>query len=758
MRKDYKPKWSPITEVPVIPVHEDMAGRDAPSQHPIEAIDGLTEALAGKVDADATKGLSANDYTDIDKSKLDGIAEGAETNVINSVKVNGTALIPDGDRAVDVTVPLALDGLSYEGGVLTATDTAGTEVASVDTGLGSAYVGASFDPSNSAIVFDTSAGDEVSMPMPSYRDGAEPNVIDGIVYDGVTASPDASKVVALDVYTKAHSVQQAEVDASTGVLTLKNANGDAISAVQTGLGGLIASASYDQANLRIDLVKADGSHLYIPLNLAVRPYAGTDSILLVPTDSATQIWLNPDLESGIRHAVKDNADAVATGNYTFQGPTAFSGPTAGLSLKSTKGAADTGQATCIYHYLTGDGSEALTAYDDIYLQSTRIVKRMRLTGRGGASHTFGIVANDDGTGYAVAPSYLPSDGNGGTAAPSDGTTVITQAMLAASPSVVHTTGDETIGGSKTFTGGIYGRGAQFDGQFYVSRDINLADTHPKSTTSAVISKIMRRVPTAEGSTSYEAVSQNYVFLGTNSIAEYTTVSGRNGSATATLVAKDDGTAYATAPSLLVGDGHDGVLAPSDGDTVITQSMLAASPTVMRTSGDQSIAGAKTFTGTVVEAGAISSKSVVTPSVQTVEDTACGWYKVYEISVTTNVTHTLVLWSSPTSPVVGSSYPMGVLVASIRGSSCVLKWETGMAGAEEADLQKTALVCTETESGYTWALWQKADGASIGRYLHRMAEYTMNGPSSGWTAVTPTAADAQESLPSGDNITVHYSEA
>ena len=35
---------------------------------------------------------------------------------------------------------------------------------------------------------------------------------------------------------------------------------------------------------------------------------------------------------------------------------------------------------------------------------------------------------------------------------------------------------------------------------------------------------------------------------------------------------------------------------------------------------------------------------------------------------------------------------------------------------------------------------------------------MNGPSSGWTAITPAAADAQESLPSGEGITVYYSEA
>jgi hypothetical protein len=736
MRKDYKPRWSPITEVPVIPVHEDLGGRDAPSQHPIEAIDGLAEALAGKVDADATKQLSTEDYTSAEKAKLAGIAEGAEANAVQTVKVNGTALIPDGDRAVDVTVPLALDGLSYEGGVLTATDTAGAEVASVDTGLGAAYVGASFDPSNSAIVFDTSAGDEVSMPMPSYRDGAEPNVIDGIVYDGVTASPDASKVVALDVYTKAHSVQQAEVDASTGVLTLKNANGDAISAVQTGLGGLIASASYDQANLRIDLVKADGSHLYIPLNLAVRPYAGTDSILLVPTDSATQIWLNPDLESGIRHAVKDNADAVATGNYTFQGPTAFSGPTAGLSLKSTKGAADTGQATCIYHYLTGDGSEALAAYDDIYLQSSRIVKRMRLTGRGGASQTLGIVANDDGTGYAVAPSYLPSDGNGGTAAPSDGTTVITQAMLAASPSVVHTAGDEAIAGTKDFTGTLRSSGSIG----------TLSLRSSKSRTDTGQATLIRQTVTVDGADAL--VGYDDVYLQSTRVTKRIKAVGRDGTEkTMTLVAADDGTGWATAPSYLPDDGSGGVAAPSDTGTVITQAMLAASPSVVHRTGDESIAGTKDFTGTLKAEGAVDDLFVAT-DVATNETKA--WCEIYRTKAgTASRKNVIAIWLSYMDGTGGGVVTVrrGYLDALLQEFGG--EWSYGgMSG------QSIAVVRDTTGSEAVYKVYAKAT-AEKRVVARRVMEHDDGGqygdlvPSSDWERGDGHA----HTLPSGAGITV-----
>ena len=40
-----------------------------------------------------------------DKTKLDGVATGAQVNVVETVKVNGTALTPDANKAVNVTVP-----------------------------------------------------------------------------------------------------------------------------------------------------------------------------------------------------------------------------------------------------------------------------------------------------------------------------------------------------------------------------------------------------------------------------------------------------------------------------------------------------------------------------------------------------------------------------------------------------------------------------------------------------------------------------
>lgn len=61
----------------------------------------LYTEVASKVDAVDGKGLSTNDYTNDDKNKLAGIAAGAQANVLESIKVNGTALSVT-DKSVNI--------------------------------------------------------------------------------------------------------------------------------------------------------------------------------------------------------------------------------------------------------------------------------------------------------------------------------------------------------------------------------------------------------------------------------------------------------------------------------------------------------------------------------------------------------------------------------------------------------------------------------------------------------------------------------
>lgn len=76
--------------------------------------------LDDKVDKVTGKGLSTNDFTDALKDKLDGIEAGAEANTIDSISVNGTAVTPDANKNVDLTIEKGIKTLTtadYPSGV-----------------------------------------------------------------------------------------------------------------------------------------------------------------------------------------------------------------------------------------------------------------------------------------------------------------------------------------------------------------------------------------------------------------------------------------------------------------------------------------------------------------------------------------------------------------------------------------------------------------------------------------------------------------
>ena len=71
---------------------------------------GAYTELAKKVDKVDGKGLSTNDYTTAEKTKLNGIAAGAQVNVLEKVSVNGTEQTIT-NKGVDITVPEVLNDL-----------------------------------------------------------------------------------------------------------------------------------------------------------------------------------------------------------------------------------------------------------------------------------------------------------------------------------------------------------------------------------------------------------------------------------------------------------------------------------------------------------------------------------------------------------------------------------------------------------------------------------------------------------------------
>lgn len=65
----------------------------------------LMNLMNNKVDKVAGKGLSTNDYSTAEKAKLASIATNAEANIVEIIKVNNVALIPDANKSVNISVP-----------------------------------------------------------------------------------------------------------------------------------------------------------------------------------------------------------------------------------------------------------------------------------------------------------------------------------------------------------------------------------------------------------------------------------------------------------------------------------------------------------------------------------------------------------------------------------------------------------------------------------------------------------------------------
>lgn len=71
-----------------------------------DKITGLADALAGKVSTETGKGLSSNDYTDKEKTKLANLEIGAQVNILEAISIGGTDA-PISDKKVDIPVATA---------------------------------------------------------------------------------------------------------------------------------------------------------------------------------------------------------------------------------------------------------------------------------------------------------------------------------------------------------------------------------------------------------------------------------------------------------------------------------------------------------------------------------------------------------------------------------------------------------------------------------------------------------------------------
>ena len=150
------------------------------------------------------KGLSTNDYTTTEKNKLSGIASGAQVNVIETVKVNGTALTVS-SKAVDVTVPSYSAATTSANGLMSSTDKA--KLDGIDSGA-EVNVIETVKVNGTALTVTSKA---VDVTVPSYS--AATTSANGLMsstdkskLDGIEASADVNVIETVKLNTTALTV------------------------------------------------------------------------------------------------------------------------------------------------------------------------------------------------------------------------------------------------------------------------------------------------------------------------------------------------------------------------------------------------------------------------------------------------------------------------------------------------------------------------------------------------------------------------
>ena len=81
----------------------------------------VKNALSGKVDKVDGKGLSTNDYTSEEKTKLSGIASGSQVNVLEGIQRNGNTVTIT-NKIANISVPTATSDLTNDSGFVTSSD------------------------------------------------------------------------------------------------------------------------------------------------------------------------------------------------------------------------------------------------------------------------------------------------------------------------------------------------------------------------------------------------------------------------------------------------------------------------------------------------------------------------------------------------------------------------------------------------------------------------------------------------------------
>lgn len=145
----------------------------------VVSVDPATNVISAAIGANSELAAALVTLDEVEE-KLDGIEEGAEVNVIETVKVNGNALSVV-DKAVDVTVPTKLTDLTNDGNFVTDANYVHT---------------------------DNNYTTEEKTKLSGIAEGAQVNVIEGVQVDGVDLVIDENKKVNISTSALTDSIAE----------------------------------------------------------------------------------------------------------------------------------------------------------------------------------------------------------------------------------------------------------------------------------------------------------------------------------------------------------------------------------------------------------------------------------------------------------------------------------------------------------------------------------------------------------------------
>lgn len=166
----------------------------------------VAASLAGKVDKVAGKVLSDNNYTTEEKTKLQGIAAGAEVNVIAEIKLNGSTLTPTG-KVVDLgSLETSADAAALAGRVSSLESSVDTKASKVASATENNFAG--LDASGNLKDSGKKASDFATAAQGALAATAlQPTNVDS-GFNSASENPVQNKVIAVLIPTQASAENQ----------------------------------------------------------------------------------------------------------------------------------------------------------------------------------------------------------------------------------------------------------------------------------------------------------------------------------------------------------------------------------------------------------------------------------------------------------------------------------------------------------------------------------------------------------------------